>query len=72
MDKGYFDGLVLERRISSALAMEFRLSCTRPSIYGADDNNIISKPISLGLYSCKGIIQLHVHNMIDGFHLQRQ
>ena len=29
----YFDGLVQERRNSSALAMEFRLSCTKPSIY---------------------------------------
>ena len=28
----YFDGLVQERRNSSALAMELRLSCTNPSI----------------------------------------
>ena len=28
----HFDGLVQERRNSSALAMEFRLSCTNPSI----------------------------------------
>ena len=27
------DGLVQERRNSSALAMELRLSCTKPSIY---------------------------------------
>ena len=27
------DGLVQERRNSSALGMEFRLSCTNPSIY---------------------------------------
>ena len=30
----YMDGLVQERRNSSALAMEFRLSCTAPSILG--------------------------------------
>ena len=29
----YIDGLVQERRISIALAMELRLSCTNPSIY---------------------------------------
>ena len=29
----YIDGLVRERRNSSALAMELRLSCTNPSIY---------------------------------------
>ena len=33
-DKYYlFDGLVQERRNSSALAVELRLSCTNPSIY---------------------------------------
>ena len=30
----YIDVLVQERRNSSALAMELRLSCTNPSIYG--------------------------------------
>ena len=29
----YIDGLVQERRNSSALAMELRLSCTNPSIW---------------------------------------
>ena len=29
----YFDGLVQERRNSSVLAMELRLSCTNPSIW---------------------------------------
>ena len=29
----HFDGLVQERRNSSALAMKLRLSCTKPSIY---------------------------------------
>ena len=29
----YIDGLVQERRYSSALAMELRHSCTEPSIY---------------------------------------
>ena len=29
----YFDGLVLERRNSSALAVELRVSCTYPSIW---------------------------------------
>ena len=32
----YFDGLVQERRNSSALAMELRLSCTNPSISSHD------------------------------------
>ena len=31
------DGLVQERRNSSALAMELRLSCTNPSIYVTDE-----------------------------------
>ena len=30
---GHFDGLVQERRNSSALAMELRLSCTNPLIF---------------------------------------
>ena len=29
----HFDGLVQERRKASALAMELRLSCTKPSIF---------------------------------------
>ena len=29
----HIDGLVQERRNSSALAMELRLSCTNPSVY---------------------------------------
>ena len=35
LDSSYLhiDGLVQERRNSSALAMELRLSCTNPSIY---------------------------------------
>ena len=33
--KHYIDGLVQERRNSSALAMELRFSCTNPSIYNA-------------------------------------
>ena len=36
--KTHMDGLVQERRNSSALAMELRLSCTNPSIYGAATN----------------------------------
>ena len=32
----HFDGLVQERRNSSALAMELRLSCTNPAIYYVD------------------------------------
>ena len=31
-DQYHIDGLVQERRNSSALAMELRLSCTNPSI----------------------------------------
>ena len=31
---GQIDGLVKKKRNSSALAMELRLSCTNPSIYG--------------------------------------
>ena len=32
----YIDGLVQERRNSSALTMALRLSCTKPSIYSED------------------------------------
>ena len=32
-DRWYFDRFVKERRNSSALATELRLSCTNPSIY---------------------------------------
>ena len=31
-EQAYIDGLVQERRNSSALAMELRLSCTNPSM----------------------------------------
>ena len=34
----HFDGLVQERRNSSALAMELRLSCINPMIYESVDN----------------------------------
>ena len=34
--RDYMDGLVQERRNSSALAMELRLSCTKPLIYCGD------------------------------------
>ena len=33
----HFDGLVQERRNSSALAMELRLSCSNPSICSSND-----------------------------------
>ena len=41
----HFDGLVQERRNSSALAMEFRLSCTNPSICSSYDLVQLSKPM---------------------------
>ena len=37
----YIDELVQERRNSSALAVELRLSCTNPSIYPADSGMVI-------------------------------
>ena len=41
----HIDGLVQERRNSSALALELRLSCTDPSIYG-----LLVKDILYNLY----------------------
>ena len=39
--KGYIDGLVQERCNSIALAMELRLSCTNPSIWGFKFMNMV-------------------------------
>ena len=39
-DLDHYDGLVQERHNSSALAMELRLSCTYPSIYGENDMTV--------------------------------
>ena len=49
IDIGYIDGLVQERRQSSALAMELQLCCTNPSIL--DYKYVISN--SLNTYFCK-------------------
>ena len=38
----HIDGLVQERRNSSALAMELRLSCTNPSIWRTKIMNVFS------------------------------
>ena len=38
----YIDGFVQERRNSSALAMELRLSCTNPSICGIVEKYYLS------------------------------
>ena len=38
----HYDGLVQERRNSSALAMELRLSCHHPSINASNDELIYS------------------------------
>ena len=40
------DGLVHERRNSSALAMELRLSCTKPLIYDPSGSIYFSSPIA--------------------------
>ena len=37
----YIDGLVHERRNSSALAMEVRLSCSNPYIFARTSNLVI-------------------------------
>ena len=43
----YIDGLVQERRNSSALAMELRLSCNNPSICAAGSGNHLRLPIAI-------------------------
>ena len=42
-----FDGLVQERRNSSALAMELRLSCTNPSILAPTRSTFHMQAIAL-------------------------
>ena len=46
----HIDGLVQERRNSSALAMELRLACTNPSIYASVNQSSIgsdkAKPLT--------------------------
>ena len=49
----HFDGLVHERRNSSALAMELRLSCTNPSICLVPTHYFC--PITMYLLLCVGI-----------------
>ena len=47
----YIDGLVQERRNSSALAMELRLTCTNPSILSQDPP--LTSPLAIKLHlSC--------------------
>ena len=41
-----FDGLVQERRNSSALAMELCLSCTNPSIYQLESDPLVQAVIN--------------------------
>ena len=47
----YFDGLVQQRRNSSALAMELRLSCTNPSIWSQGHEFILEQYIYLKWHS---------------------
>ena len=47
----YIDGLAQERRNSSALAMELRLSCTKPSIWYSWEKGRIISPTIHGLFS---------------------
>ena len=42
MEYHHLDGLVQERRNSSALAMELCLSCINPSIYANINHNVFS------------------------------
>ena len=54
MNIAHIDGLEQERRNSSALAMELRLSCTKPSIFNSlllapRCNNILMKALFLGI-----------------------
>ena len=41
------DGLVQERRNASALAVEWRLSCTNPSIYDPCVSSYFTSPIAI-------------------------
>ena len=43
----HIDGLVQERRNSSALAMELRLSCTNPSIYASASGATLKNMVKL-------------------------
>ena len=47
----YIDGLVQERRNSSALAMELRLSYTNPSTWSSDWVHVMYLPIFLSAAS---------------------
>ena len=46
----HIDGLVWERRKSSALAMEIRLSCTNPSIYTNVPTSVHNRTHNMGSY----------------------
>ena len=50
----HIDGLVQERRNSIANALELRLSCTNPSIYGIKIWNVITYPCP----NLRGIVSL--------------
>ena len=48
IQKYYIDGLVQERRNSSVLAMELRLSCINPSVYDMSFSTLPKARINLG------------------------
>ena len=52
-DKVHLDGLVQERRNSNALALELRLSCTKPSIFASSKTSYANKTRSLCRIWCQ-------------------
>ena len=45
----HIDGLVQERRKSSALAMELSFSCTKPSMYGSKSGTPLPSKFSVSI-----------------------
>ena len=54
---GYVDGLVQERRNSSALAMELRLSCSNPLMYDSYVAGLVQKTSNSSV--CKQCLKMH-------------
>ena len=64
--KVYVDGLVQERRNSSALAMELRLSCTKPSMCR---KGLVPVTSPKYMYICSGIVHKWLHITHCDFHM---
>ena len=56
----HFYGLVQERRNSSAVAMESRLSCNNPSIYSHREDNFTSEMVNMNML-CLALGWLNFH-----------